>query len=70
MLPPSCVVWIVSPEPSTKSPLPAYSVSGSAGSIASAPIARFGRVSNAGFQCGLADKKSYDFQIPPPETAT
>ena len=71
VLPPSMLFRIVLPEPSTKSPLPRYSVSGFAASIASAPTARLGKVSVAGDQVGPdADRKLNVFHTPPPDTAT
>src|SRR3954468_4582981 len=70
VLPPSRLLTIVLPAASTKSPLPRYSVSGLASSIAGAPAARLGNASVTGDQAGPdADRKLNVFHTPPPDAA-
>ena len=64
--PPSVVLSMPMPKPSNGSPNPRYSVSGSKGSISSAPTARLPTVSVMGCQFAPA---STVFQTPPPEVA-
>jgi hypothetical protein len=64
--PPVVVLTTWPPGTSNASPRPAYSVSGSRGSIASAPMARLGSVSAMGYQRGLISPNSNVFQMPPP----